>query len=148
MYPISKGEEVNIAVIKDENPWLGEQHDGASFKRRNAMGPYSIIQIPRSTATAVFVSSGIQRMPRVLVRQRALDKDALILSRLLGLVTSPDQLSCLPSVQFHPPATGPGCGYRNLQTSPTKGCPLIWFYDLGADVQGAEDRFKELTTKD
>ncbi|ODH46673.1 hypothetical protein GX48_07230 [Paracoccidioides brasiliensis] len=137
----------------EEKRMIGSLAENAKWYMREGTrnlkdGPYSIIQIPRSTATAVFVSSVIQRMPRVLVRQRALDKDALILSRLLGLVTSPDQLSCLPSVQFHPPATGPGCGYRNLQTSPTKGCPLIWFYDLGADVQGAEDRFKELTTKD
>ncbi|KGQ01631.1 hypothetical protein PAAG_11614 [Paracoccidioides lutzii Pb01] len=185
MYPISKGEEVNIVVfIKDENPCWESRitvqvsreemlSDLDSFDQRLMTlldvsspsfswgittpnlkdGPYSIIQIPRSTTTAVFVSSGFQRLPQVLVRQRALEQgleDALILSKLLGLVTSPDQLEIAFQVaQFHPPTTGPGCGPReNLQTSPTKGCPLIWFYDLGADVQAAEDRFKELTTKD
>lgn len=94
-------------------------------------------------------------------------EDALILSRVLTLVKSPDQLEAAykvydeirrPRAQavvresrevgdayylIHPKF---GKDLQKITDEANKRLPLIWWHDLEGDVKLAERRFRELTT--
>ncbi|EER37876.1 mannitol 1-phosphate dehydrogenase [Histoplasma capsulatum H143] len=188
MYAISKGEEVNVVVfIQDERPWVGEQaamqvsredmlSEFNGFDKRLlglaqnlSDGPYSTILIPQRFTAAMSSSSGIQPTLPVPARRPGAGlglEDALVMSRLLGVVKKPEQLegafevyNSIRQPRAQAVVQGSqeallayflvhaefGHDIQNLTDYANTRLSLIWFHDLEGDVKTAGQRFRELT---
>ncbi|PGG99241.1 hypothetical protein AJ79_08633 [Helicocarpus griseus UAMH5409] len=192
-YPISKGEEVNIVVfMRDEKPWKGEQaavevsreemlSDFKGFDQRLVMlldntqntkpCRWPLFHHPNTSTyyegrVCLLGDSAHASSPSQAAGAGQGLEDALVLSRLLGLVKNPGQLETAfqvyssirqPRAQavvqesqevlvahflVHPRF---GRDIQKLTDDANKRLPLIWFHDLDADVKAAENWFKALT---
>ncbi|PGH00356.1 hypothetical protein GX51_05855 [Blastomyces parvus] len=190
IYPISKGEEVNVVVfIRDERPWREEQaamqvsreemlsdFDGFDQRLIDLLDNTNPVRWPLFhhpyTSTyyrghvCLLGDSAHASSPSQAAGAGLGLEDALVLSRLLGLVKKPGQLEVAfevynsirqPRAQAvvqesqevllayflaHPEF---GHDIQKLTDYANKRLPLIWFHDLEADVKAAEDQFRELT---
>ncbi|KAH6661895.1 putative salicylate hydroxylase [Halenospora varia] len=186
MYPITKGEEVNIvAFMHDENGWTGEQaarevsreemlsefegFDRRLFKLLNYVKPmkWPLFHHPD---TPTYINGRVCLLgdcahassPSQAAGAGQGLEDALILSRILGLVKDTNQLDAALQVYDsirRPRAqsvvresrdvgqayflTHPDFGHdlQKIADEANKRLPLIWWYDLEGDVKKAEVAF-------
>ncbi|EQL28060.1 hypothetical protein BDFG_09156 [Blastomyces dermatitidis ATCC 26199] len=191
IYPISKGEEVNVVVfIQDERSW-GREQTAIQVSRDEMLSDFDgfdqrLIELLDDNTKPVrwplfhhpytstyyrghvclLGDSAHASSPSQAAGAGLGLEDALVLSRLLGLVEKPDQLEIAfevynsirqPRAQAvvqesqevllayfldHPEF---GHDIQKLTDYANRRLPLIWFHDLEADVKTAEDRFRELT---
>ncbi|KAN0094096.1 putative salicylate hydroxylase [Hyaloscypha variabilis] len=186
MYPISEGREANIvAFIMDRKPWVGEQASrevsreemlsefvGYDKRLQRLLEPvkWPLFHHPDTPTyingrVVLLGDSAHASSPSQAAGAGQGLEDALVLSRLLGLVESADQLDAAfqaydavrrPRAQnvvqqslevgtayflVHPEF---GNDLQKLTDDANKRLPLIWWHDLEGDCKIAKNYFREL----
>ncbi|EHK99346.1 putative Salicylate hydroxylase [Glarea lozoyensis 74030] len=188
MYPISGGKEVNIVVfVNDDKPWVGEQaarpvekeemlRELEGFDKR-LIGLLEYVKPMRwplfhHPDTPTYVKERICLLGDVAHASSPNQaagagqglEDALVLSRVLGLVKNASELDAAfevydlirrPRAQkvvqeskdvgdiyflTHPDF---GTDLEKITEDANRRLPLIWWYDLEADVKIAEEEFRK-----
>ncbi|KAL4796595.1 mannitol 1-phosphate dehydrogenase [Aspergillus venezuelensis] len=189
-YPISQGKEVNMVVfIRDPNPWAGEQA-AREVPREDMLADLEgfdgrllrVLENAKSVRWPLFhhPDTPTYYRGRICLLGDAAHasspsqaagagqglEDALILSHVLSLVESPNQLEAASQVYDsirrpraqavvqqshevmqayfleHPDF---GNNLQKLTDDANERLPLIWWHDLEADLSLAEERFKSRT---
>ncbi|QDS71707.1 hypothetical protein FKW77_008456 [Venturia effusa] len=188
-YPITGGTELNIvAFIQDPNPWVGEQavrkvtrdemlseftgFDSRLIKLLDYVKPakWPLFHHPDTPTyyngrVCLLGDSAHASSPSQAAGAGQCLEDALILSRLLGLVKHSDQVEnalCMYDSIRRPRAQSVvresrdvgqiyflkhpkfGADLQKITEDANRRLPLIWWYDLEADVKTAEDGFRAL----
>ncbi|KAG9248599.1 putative salicylate hydroxylase [Calycina marina] len=192
MYPISDGREANIvAFIQDINPWVGEQV-ARECPREEMLAEFTKFDHRLQKLAELYLKpmkwplfhhpdtptyfndricllgdSAHASTPSQAAGAGQGLEDALLLSRILGLVKSPDELGAAFQVYDsirRPRAQGVvresyevaieyflehpvyGMDMQQITDAANKRLPLIWWHNLEADVVRATDCFKLLTS--